>query len=110
MYNGRGLGRKGIGTGRRSSVGSRRHFEGFKDVSRDVRDFKKASKGCPMTITLPSRSQRLDAMRAPGWGSICGGEADAFEAEAIDQARGTRVRAMELGDSVGSVEVSGGFP
>ena len=63
-----------------------------------------------MTITPPSRSWRLDAMGAPGWGSICRGEVDAFEAEAIDQARGTRVRAMELGDSVGSVKVSGGFP
>ena len=63
-----------------------------------------------MTITPPSRSQRLDAMEVPGWESICGGETDVFEAEAIDQARGTRVQAMEVGDSVRSVEVSGGFP
>ena len=82
----------------------------FEDVLKDVGDFEEPSKGCPMTITPPSRSQRLDAMGAPGWGLICRGEADAFEAEAIDQVRGTRVRAMELGDSVRRVEVSSGFP
>ena len=59
---------------------------GFEEVRR-------ASKGCPMTITPPSRSWRLDAMGAPGWGSICRGEANAFEAKAVDQARGTSVRA-----------------
>ena len=73
MYNGRGLGRKGAGVGWRSSVGFeeslkvfegvskglktcrrvQRCFEGFKDISRDVRDFKEVSKGCPMTITPP---------------------------------------------------------
>ena len=64
MYNGRGLGRKGIGAGRRSSAGCQRsvegfegvskgsktfrrvqrHFEGFEDISRDVRDFEEASR------------------------------------------------------------------
>ena len=33
-----------------------------------------------------------------------------FEAEVVDQARGTRVRAMKVGDSIGSVEVDAGFP
>ena len=63
-----------------------------------------------MTITPPSRSQRLDMMGTPGCGSICRGEADAFEAKAVDQARGTRVRAMKVSDSVESMEVDSGFP
>ena len=33
-----------------------------------------------------------------------------FEAKAVDQARGTRVQMVEGGDSIGGVEVSGGFP
>ena len=58
MYNGGGLGRKGIGAGRRSLVGCRegskmyrrvqRCIEGFEDVLRDVRGFeevRRASKG-----------------------------------------------------------------
>ena len=100
----------------RSSKGYRRVqrcFEGFKDVSRDVGGFEevqRASKGCPMTITPPSRSWRLDAMGAPGWGSICRGEMNVFEAKVVDQARGTRVRMVEISDSVGGVEVDGGFP
>ena len=49
-------------------------------------------------------------MGTPGCGSICRGEADAFEAKAVDQARGTRVQVMKVGDSVGSVEVDSGFP
>ena len=63
-----------------------------------------------MTITPPSRSWRLNTMGAPGWGSICRGETNAFEAEAVDQARGTRVRAMKISDSVGGVEVDSRFP
>ena len=38
------------------------------------------------------------------------GEGDVFEAEAINQARGTRVRTVEGGNSVGGVEVSSRFP
>ena len=75
-----------------------------------LKEVLRASKGCPMTITPPSRSRRLDAMRAPGWGSICRGEANVFEAKAVDQARGTGVRMVEGSDSIGGVEVSGGFP
>ena len=82
----------------------------FRGMSGTSKRFKGLQKGCPMTITPPSRSQQLDAMGAPGWGSICGGEADAFEAEAVDQVRGTRVRVMEVDDSIRSVEVSGEFP
>ena len=41
---------------------------------------------------------------------ICGGKANLFEAKAVDQARGTRVRVMKVGDSVGSMEVDSGFP
>ena len=91
----------------------RRCFKGFEDISRDVRGFKevrRALKGCPMTITPPSRLWQLDAMGVPGWGSICGGEGNVFEAEVVNQARGTRVRMVEGGNSIRGVEVSGGFP
>ena len=41
---------------------------------------------------------------------ICRREGNVFDAEAINQARGTRVRTVEGGDSVRGVEVSGRFP
>ena len=69
----------------------RRCIEGFEDISRDVRDFKEVSKGCPMTITPPSRSRRLDAMGVPGWGQICRGETNSVKADADNDARGARV-------------------
>ena len=39
MYNGRGLGQKGIGTGQRSSVGCQRSVEGFEDASKGSKVF-----------------------------------------------------------------------
>ena len=69
----------------------RRHIEGFKEtlrgskrhqgVRRDIkrvqrmsgtsREVSRASKGCPMTITPPSRSWRLDTMGMPGGRMVC---------------------------------------
>ena len=111
MYNGGGLGRKGAGVGRRSSAGFEESSKVFKDVSKASKRFRrmsgtskevsKASKGCPMTITPPSRLQQLDAMGAPGWGQICGGETNSVEADTVNNARGTRVRMIEGGNSMG---------
>ena len=120
MYNGRGLGRKGIGAGQRSSAGCQRSVKGFEDVSKASKTFRGmlgtskryqgASKGCPMTITPPSRSWQLNAMGAPGGGQICRRETNAVKTQMTDCARGTGVQAMEVGESVGSMEVSSGFP
>ena len=49
MYNGRGLGLKGIGTGQRSSVGCRRAVEGFEEASNGSKTFQRLQRrfeGC----------------------------------------------------------------
>ena len=69
-------------------------WSGSEVLSRLSRVFEEVLKGSKTFQKVQRRfegCQGLDAMRAPGWGSICGGEVNAFKAEVVDQARGTRV-------------------
>ena len=63
-----------------------------------------------MTITPPSRSQRLDAMGAPGGRKVCRRVGDSVKEEAVYGTGCTGVRTMEVGESIGGMEVCSGFP
>ena len=88
----------------------RRDIEEVRRRSGALREVSRASKGCPMTITPPSRSRRLDAMGVPGGRMVCRREVNSVKKEMVYGTRCTGLRTMEVGESIGGMEVCSGFP